>query len=199
MGMFGMFGKKKDKNAADTGAIGRSKVSSAVLYRSDDGGAGWSDGTAIARGRRRTRDYHEPVLMEMEPGHLLCMLRIAPRDNGQRGLFWRNESFDDGYTWTTPEPTEILSGACPRLLRLKDGRLLVTYGRRFEPYGIYASLSADNGIKWGKTAWLIRGTPNSDQGYTSSIQLEDGRIFTACYARNARGITGITGTFWCLP
>jgi len=181
------------------GDIGRSKISSSVVHRSQDGGATWSDMVIMARGRPQTRHYHEPVVLELAPGHLLGMLRFA--DNGQspRGIFWQNESLDNGLTWNTPKPTHVRSGACPRLLTLRDGRLLLTYGRRFEPYGIYASFSEDNGLTWSETAWLLRPTPDGDQGYTSSLEMDDGRIFTTSYAKNKHGITGITGTFWELP
>ena len=138
--------------------------------------------------------------MELDPGHLLCMLRVG---NDARaplpGLFWQNESLDGGESWTSPKPMGMHSGACPRLLKLNDGRLLLTYGRRFEPFGLYASLSEDNGQTWGETGWLLRPAPNANQGYSSSIALDDGQIFTTCYAQNSRGITGITGTFWHLP
>lgn len=180
------------------GNIGRATCSSATLHRSTDGGHSWTELATMARGRPQTRHYHEPVVLELAPGHLLGLHRVAD-PKGPRGLFWRNESFDNGQTWTTPQPTAIRSGACPRLLKLRDGRLLLTYGRRFEPFGLYASLSADDGQTWGETSWLLRPAPDSDQGYSSSIELDDGQIFTTCYAKNSRGITGITGTFWQLP
>ena len=180
------------------GGIGRATRSSAVLHRSGDGGQTWTELAVMARGRPQTRDYHEPVVLELEPGHLLGLHRVAD-PKGPRGLIWRNESLDSGQTWTTPQRTRIRSGACPRLLKLRDGRLLLTYGRRFEPFGIYASLSEDNGQTWSETSWLLRQTRDGDQGYTSSVELDDGRIFTTSYAKNNRGITGITGTFWDLP
>ena len=174
------------------GNIGRSKASSAVLNRSTDGGRSWSDMSVIARGRPQSLGYAEPALLELDPGHLVCLHRVGG------GYFWQNESFDNACTWTKPTITHMLSGACPRPLKLRDGRILLTYGRRYEPYGIFASLS-DDGLTWGEDTWLLRATPNGDQGYSSSVQLDDGRIFTACYAQNARGVTGITGTFWNLP
>ena len=181
------------------GAIGRSEIASAMVHRSEDGGATWSDMALMARGRPQTRHYHEPVVLELAPGHLLGMLRFADKGQYPRGIFWQNESLDNGKTWSTPKPTHVRSGACPRLLMLQDGRLLLTYGRRAEPYGIYASISEDNGKTWSATSWLLRKTPDADQGYTSSLELDDGRIFTTSYAKNAKGITGITGTFWALP
>jgi Neuraminidase (sialidase) len=178
------------------GARGRSKIGSSVLYRSDNKGVTWSDGIDIARGTPKSRAYQEPVLMELTPGHLLCMLRVG--DPKAPGIFWRCESNDGGQTWSKPESTGILSGACPRLLKLRDGRLLLTYGRRFEPYGIYATISDDGGKSWGDT-WQLRPAPDGDHGYTSSLEFDNGRILTTTYGKNARGVTGITGTFWTLP
>ena len=172
--------------------------SSSVLFASSNGGKTWHRRAIVARGTPRTRHYQEPAVLERAPGHLLALHRVAD-DKGPRGLFWRNESSDAGKTWTRPQRTAIRSGACPRLLKLHDGRLLLTYGRRYEPYGLYAALSADHGKTWGDTTWQLRPTPDGNQGYTSSLQLDDGRIFTTSYARDSRGITGITGTFWRLP
>jgi len=95
--------------------------------------------------------------------------------------------------------TGIVSGACPRLLKLADGRILLTFGRRAAPYGIRAMLSGDGGQSWGQTAYVIREAANWNQGYTSSLALDGGRILTATYMQNAAGVTGIVGTFWRLP
>jgi hypothetical protein len=46
-------------------------------------------------------------------------------------------SRDDGTTWTFP-----------RVLR--DGRLLMTYGHRHEPFGNQARVSTDNGRTWSE-------------------------------------------------
>ncbi|MBT4098998.1 MAG: exo-alpha-sialidase [Gemmatimonadetes bacterium] len=178
------------------GALGRAKAGSAVLFRSDDGGNNWSGPNVIARGNPRTRSYQEPSLMELAPGHLLCMMRV--HDPTALGIFWRCESQDAGQTWSRPTSTGILSGACPRLLTLRDGRLLLTYGRRSEPYGIYATCSEDGGNSWGET-WQLRPARDGDHGYTSSVELDDGRLLTTTYGKNPRGVTGITGTYWYLP
>ncbi len=178
---------------------GLTGVSSNVLYRSDDNGKTWSAPTVMARGNESTRVYHEPCVLELDNGHLLAMHRVGRCQDGRDGLFWQNQSRDGGKSWTEPVETNITSGACPRLLNLSDGRILLTYGRRYEPYGLYARLSSNGGTSWGDTSWLLRAAPNSNQGYSSSVEIERGRIFTACYAENKDQVTGITGTFWDLP
>jgi hypothetical protein len=178
---------------------GISGVSSNVVYRSDDNGQTWSPPTVVAKGTRTTRDFYEPGLVEVDDGHIVALHRVGRCQDGRHGLFWQNETRDGGRMWTDPVETNITSGACPRLLKLSDGRILLTYGRRYEPFGLYARLSDDAGSTWSPTSWLLRAAPDGNQGYSSSIELEPGRIFTACYARNKEGVTGITGTFWETP
>ena len=172
---------------------------STYIYRSADDGATWSAPTVMAQGAPQTRTYHEPVVIEIKPGHLRALHRIEDVAVGTPGEFWTNESFDNGHTWTEPQATGILSGACPRLLKLRDGRLLLTFGRRFEPCAIRAMLSKDGGQSWGDTAWVIREAPNGNQGYTSCVEFDNGLIFTATYMENEASVTGIVGTFWRLP
>lgn len=172
---------------------------SSLLYRSSDGGSTWSKPVTMAAGSAAERSYCEPGLVELAPGHLLCLHRPESNRVGPGGTFWRNESHDDGRTWTPPTDTGIVSGACPRLLKLADGRVLLTFGRRRAPCAIRAMISEDGGQSWGGAAWVLREMPNSDQGYTSSIQLPDGRILTVTYGQNAAGVTGIIGTWWSLP
>ena len=166
---------------------------SSALYRSDDLGETWS-GPVIIASDKATGDFCEPSLMELEPGHILAMHRIERA----KEYFWSNHSADGGRTWSEPTPTDILSGACPRLLKLRDGRLVLTFGRRSAPHGIRAAISADGGQTWGDKEYILREGANWDLGYTSSIELDDGQIFTATYMQR-QGITGIVGTFWRTP
>ena len=56
-------------------------------------------------------------------------------------------SDDGGRTWSQPLRTEIW-GYPPHLLRLRDGRVLCTYGHRRDPLGVQAVISADGGRSW---------------------------------------------------
>ena len=175
------------EDTAPSGIVG------SLLYRSCDEGRSWSGPVVMAAGAPL---YCEPCVIETEPGVLRALHRVEglPECN-----FWSNASRDGGVTWSEPEDTGILSGACPRLLGLADGRLLLTFGRRFPPYGIRAMLSEDGGASWGDTAWILRTVNSGNQGYTSSLELGNGRILTTCYAEDEEGTTGIIGTFWDLP
>jgi len=174
-------------------------ATSSIFYTSSDGGDTWSDPVTIAKGDKQRGGYCEPAVIELEPGHLLAMHRVEGETPDLPICFRAHESLDGGLTWGEPKNTGIVSGACPRLLKLRDGRLLLTYGRRAEPYGIRARLSADGGRTWGEVAWILRDGRNWDLGYTSSVELGDGEVLTVTYVQDTRGVTGIVGTFWRLP
>jgi len=177
----------------------RGALQSSLLYRSTDGGLAWSGPLVMAAGFGNGRTYCEPSILEVAPGHLLCLHRTEDNKVGPGSTFWRNDSRDGGQTWSAPEDTGILSGACPRLLKLTDSRLLLTFGRRMPPCGIRAMLSEDGGKTWGDTAWVLRELPNGNQGYTSSVQFDSDSMFTVSYGENVAGITGILGAWWQLP
>ncbi|HBG26548.1 MAG TPA: hypothetical protein DDX75_05590 [Phycisphaerales bacterium] len=93
------------------------------------------------------------------------------------------ESNDNGANWkllSTPVPK---GNSCnpPHLLKLKDGRICLTYGRRIEPYGITAKLSSDNGKTWSKEIILRDDGREWDLGYTRNVQRTDGKVVTVYY------------------
>lgn len=180
------------------GAGGPVRTCSSLLYRSASERWDPEGAVVMALGTPDTREYYEPAVVELEPGHLFALHRVGQTRVGADNTFWANESFDGGVTWSEPVDTGIISGACPRLLKLSDGRLLLTFGRRQPPFGLRAMLSVD-GKSWGDRAYILREAPNWDQGYTASVELGDGRILTVSYMQNAAGVTGIVGTFWTLP
>ena len=96
------------------------------------------------------------------------------------------KSDDNGQSW------EFLSkvadtdkgeknGNPPSMVRLKDGRLCVTYGYRSLPYGIRAKISEDNGKTWGDEIHLRDDGRTWDFGYTRTVQRTDGKLVTIYY------------------
>jgi len=143
----------------------------------------------------------EPHVIETAPGRLLMLARYEERPHApKRDRLWRAFSKDGGATWTEPGETEIL-GKPPHLTRLNDGRILLTYGYRYEPFGQRACLSADGGKTWDyRNEIIIRGdAPSGDLGYPASVQLKDGTIVTVYYQQRVAGEkTCLMATRWRL-
>ena len=87
------------------------------------------------------------------------------------------------------------------MIKLDDGRVLLTYGRRTTPFSILGLISHDNGKTWDtNNRLLLVADAGNDQGYPSNIQRDDGAIVTVYYSdqlilsRTPRpGIIGIHG------
>jgi hypothetical protein len=92
---------------------------------------------------------------------------------------------DGGETWrylSRPAPdTGDKSGNPPSLIRVRDGRLAITYGHRAPPFEIRARLSGDHGKTWGEEIVLRGGGGAWDIGYTRSVQRPDGNMVTVYY------------------
>ena len=129
--------------------------------------------------------FGEPHVVEESPGHLVAMARYEERPKRQEDqncFLWQFDSYDGGCTWTVPRRTEIW-GKPPHLIRLRDGRLLVTYGIRHAPTGQRACLSTDGGRTWDYRNELVlrADAPNEDLGYPASVECDDGTIVTVYY------------------
>ena len=94
------------------------------------------------------------------------------------------ESFDGGLSWSASRPTQM-PGYPAHLLRLRNGWLLASYGRRVAPMGERACISIDEGKTWDVKNEIIlsNAVPQNPGhlGYPSSIQLPDGTIWTVYY------------------
>jgi pimeloyl-ACP methyl ester carboxylesterase len=94
-------------------------------------------------------------------------------------------SRDRGMTWQ-PHGRPVpdcggTSGNPPHVIRLRDGRLCLTYGYRSAPMGIRAKLSRDNGATWGDEIVLREDGVTHDLGYPRSFQRDDGKVVTVYY------------------
>ncbi len=94
---------------------------------------------------------------------------------------WRSK--DAGKTWELLDPPvkENGEGNPPSLIKLKDGRLCLTYGVRKEPYSIVAKISGDNGNTWSNEIILRDDGGGRDIGYVRSLQRSDGKVVTMYY------------------
>ena len=123
-------------------------------------------------------EYHELHAVETIDGRLIVQIRNHNAANAQETL--QCESRDGGKTWTVPHAIGVW-GLPSHLLRLKDGRLLMTYGHRRPPFGNLARLSQDQGRTWSEPLVISSDGSSGDLGYPSTVELADGTLLTAWY------------------
>ncbi|MCX8238785.1 MAG: sialidase family protein [Akkermansiaceae bacterium] len=68
------------------------------------------------------------------------------------------------------------------MLRLRDGRLLMSYGYRRKPFGNQARLSEDGGTTWSEPIMISGDGVSGDLGYPSTVELVAGH---ECYFKGA--------------
>ena len=77
------------------------------------------------------------------------------------------------------------------MIRLRDGRLCLTYGYREKPHDIRARLSSDGGKSWSDEIALRSDASTWEVGYPRSVQRPDGNVVTVYYWTGA-----IAATIW---
>ena len=122
--------------------------------------------------------YHELHAVEAQDGTLIAHIRNHNSANAGETL--QSESHDGGKTWSEPHSIGVW-GMPSHLLRLRDGRLLMTYGHRRAPFGNQARISADNGKSWGEAMILSGDGAGGDLGYPSTVELADGTLVSVWY------------------
>ncbi len=122
--------------------------------------------------------YHELHAVESADHRIILQLRNHNPANNHETL--QTESSDAGHSWSIPHPIGVW-GLPSHLLRLRDDRLLMSYGHRRSPLGNQARLSEDHGRTWSEPILVSADGSSSDLGYPSSVQLDDGSLVTVWY------------------
>jgi sialidase-1 len=138
----------------------------------------WLGGIPTRQGDDTTKSYHELHAVEAADGTIIAQIRNHNAAN--KGETLQSESKDGGKTWSAPHSIGVW-GLPSHLLRLRDGRLLMTYGHRRKPFGNQARLSSDNGQTWGEAMILSGDGKGGDLGYPSTVELPDGTLLTVWY------------------
>jgi sialidase-1 len=108
------------------------------------------------------------------------VVQIRNHNKENSGETLQTESSDGGQTWSTPHAIGVW-GLPSHLLRLKDNRLLMTYGHRRPPFGNQARLSEDGGRTWSEPLVLSGDGLGGDLGYPSTVQLGNGSLLSVWY------------------
>ena len=131
-----------------------------------------------ARPGDQVKEYHELHAVEAADGTLIVQIRNHNSANSGETL--QCESSDGGKSWSEPHAIGVW-GLPSHLLRLRDGRLLMTYGYRRAPFGNQARLSIDHGRSWSEPITISGDGPGFDLGYPSTVELQDGSLLTVWY------------------
>ncbi|HUW19862.1 MAG TPA: sialidase family protein [Sedimentisphaerales bacterium] len=125
-----------------------------------------------------------PSTVRVSPRGLVSAIRRYERGDINKGWIELYASNDDGQTWqflSKAAETGGKGGNPPSMVRLRDGRLCLTYAYRSRPQGVRAKISNDNGKTWGDEIHLRDDGRTWDIGYTRTVQRPDGKLITAYY------------------
>ncbi|MBH57548.1 MAG: hypothetical protein CMJ82_10225 [Planctomycetaceae bacterium] len=150
---------------------------------SEDDGLTWKPQARIpTRDGDNSDRYHELHAVEAPSGKLIVHIRNHNTNNAGETL--QTESSDGGATWSVPHSIGVW-GFPSHLLRLSDGRLLMSYGYRRGSMGNQARLSEDEGQSWSAPITLSDEADNYDLGYVTTVELSEGKLLSVWYEKMA--------------
>ncbi|MGN1408752.1 MAG: sialidase family protein [Eubacteriales bacterium] len=169
-----------------------------AAYKSTDGGESWN-----RLGQLNTPDgtgwdnFHEPHVIELKSGRLLGVIRAQGGEVAHGFTMYQSVSDDGGQSWSEMKPLGV-SGSPPHLMLHSSGAVVLSFGRREEPFGERALVSYDDGETWADE-YVIADAKNGDLGYPASAELPDGSIVTVYYQQyEGDRTTSILSSRWRL-
>jgi hypothetical protein len=129
MTMYGDFGTDGLPPAEANAATETTYMQRTFVVTSQDQGRTWHYLATVAAPRAGDpigEGLVEPALAQLPDGRLLCVLRT-----GHHFPLYACWSEDGGRTWTVPTYTGLDRGCDPCLRTLQDGRVALSWGRRF--------------------------------------------------------------------
>jgi hypothetical protein len=161
-----------------------------IIVTSTDEGRTWKYLSTVAvpeQGEPVGEGLVEPAITLLKDGRLLCIMR-----SGHHFPLYASWSSDLGKTWTPPMYTGLDRGCDPCLITLHDGRVALSWGRRFPEgwskithegdKGLFTypgkgytslSISKDGGLSWNTFKIL----QPSGTGYSTIFEVEPNVIF----------------------
>jgi|WetSurMetagenome_2_1015567.scaffolds.fasta_scaffold04932_2 hypothetical protein len=100
-----------------------------IIVTSHDEGHSWKYLSSVAvpsEGEPVGEGFVEPAITLLKDGRLLCIMRT-----GHHFPLYASWSNDMGISWTSPVYTGLDRGCDPCLITLHDGRVALSWGRRF--------------------------------------------------------------------
>lgn len=160
------------------------------IVTSRDKGRSWHYLSNVAiphSGEPTGEGFVEPAITLLKGGRLLCIMRT-----GHHYPLYASWSDDNGQTWTAPLYTGLDRACDPCLITLKDGRVALSWGRRFPegwstitPEGdksafhfpgegyVNLAVSNDDGLSWVNHKVF----KNAGSCYSTIIEVEPNMLF----------------------
>ena len=163
------------------------------LMASKDGGLTWEYRCPVAQDETVT--FNETALIETKKGDLVAFMRTANYDDHTTVA----RSTDGGKSFAPWEDAGFKGHPhCATLL--PDGRILLVYGYRHEPFGIRARILNEDASNLAESEEIVLRDDggNSDLGYPWVSPMADGRYLVTYYFNRENGIRHIAGTILSL-
>ena len=173
-----------------------------MLRVSHDVGETWDYAGRIAQDQ--VAHFSEPAIHRTPSGRILVLFRCHPthvdtparQGKGTNRRLALVYSDDGGETWSPWRLTTIV-GNPGHMLGLRDGRIFVTVGTRWEGQrGCMARVLDPEGADLDAAPDLVvrSDSRSSDCGYPWAVELEDGRVLVVYYFDYSEYLCGIEGT-----
>jgi len=165
-------------------------MSRTIIMTSTDEGHSWKYLSTVAApvaGEAVGEGFVEPAITLLKDGRLLCIMRA-----GHHFPLYASWSSDNGKTWTPPVYTGLDRGCDPCLITLSDGRVALSWGRRYsEGWSIISpvgdqerfkypgegytnlSISSDGGLTWDNNMIMH----HSGSCYSTIFEVEPDVVF----------------------
>ena len=172
-------------------------ISKIAAYESLDDGYSWNFLGTVPN-IENVFEICEPYQLELDNNTILGVIRVHGEKDSSKFSTYKTFSYDGGKNWSNPEL--VCKGAPPHLLLHSSGAIVMTYTIRDEKFGQRARISRDGGKSFSEEIVLCENAKNWDSGYCSSIELDDGSIYTVYYQKaEGDNYCSLMYTKWNLP
>jgi len=188
------FGRKTISARTDYQVLGRNDLIAFMTAGKEDGHEGRPFCTRTTDGGK-TWEFVSWIAPEPEGFAIMpSTVRLGPesfltairREEGDAEFLDLYRTDDTGKTWQyLGKPVEETGSNPPAMIKLKDGRIVLSYGYRLKPYGLRAKVSNDDGKTWGEEIVLRQDGGGWDLGYPRIIQRTDGKLVNVYYYNDA--------------
>jgi len=126
----------------------------------------------------------EPHALELDDGSILVAIRVQRYREHPMFTVFLTKSTDGCKTFS--DPYRVIgtnAGSPPHLMKHSSGKIIMTYARRADNYGIRAIVSEDNGNTWSDEIIITDDAPGADLGYPSTVERSDNNLVTVWYEK----------------